>query len=424
MAASTTPGRIQDSAQDSTLAVPAAVRPAAYVAALCGLIALLDGFDTQAIGPAAKAITTSLHVPMHAFGPVFSASQIGFLVGAIVFGALGDKLGRKRVLIAMTALFGLASVGTALCPSLGWLLTLRLLTGVGLGGATPNFVSLACEFAKPERRASTVTLLWAAVPAGGMAGAFSAALILPALGWKALFLVGGLLPVALVPLLLAALPESREAAAARSAPLASTSVAELFSQGRALRTILLWLASFMTWTTLIVVAFWTPPLLQRIGWSAPAAATVLALNNAGGVVGALVTAAALARIRPTHALTAVLACAGVAIAAIALAVHQPALLTGAAVVAGFCASAAGGVMLALSSSLYPADARSTGVGWALGVGRFGSVIGPTAAGALVAKNWSTPSIYLTFAVLPVLAAVFVIALDLAVRAPASQEQPQ
>ncbi len=410
---------VASTTHDSAPAVRLPARSAAYVAGLCGLIALLDGFDTQAIGPAAKAITTTLHVKMQAFGPVFSASQIGFLIGAIVFGALGDKLGRKRVLIAMTALFGLSSLGTALSPSLNWLLALRLLTGLGLGGATPNFVSLACEFAAPRRRASTVTLLWAAVPAGGMVGAFSAALILPTLGWKALFLVGGLLPVVLVPLLIAALPESREAAVARSAP-----VSELFSQGRALRTALLWLASFMTWTTLIVVAFWTPPLLQRIGWSAPAAATVLALNNAGGVVGALVTAIALARVRPTHALAAVLLCASLAIAAIAFAVHQPALLTAAATLAGFCASAAGGAMLALSSSLYPADARATGVGWALGIGRFGSVIGPSVAGALVARNWSTPSIYLGFAVLPLLAAAFVIALDLALRAQPSLEEPR
>lgn len=412
---------VASATHDSSPTAQGPARSAAYVTGLCGLIALLDGFDTQAIGPAAKAITATLHVKMQAFGPVFSASQIGFLIGAIVFGALGDKLGRKRVLIAMTALFGLCSVGTALSPSLSWLLALRLLTGLGLGGATPNFVSLASEFAAPQRRASTVTLLWAAVPAGGMLGAFSSALILPTLGWKALFLVGGLLPVALVPLLAGALPESREAAmGARSAP-----VSELFSQGRALRTTLLWLASFMTWTTLIVVAFWTPPLLQRIGWTAPAAATVLALNNAGGVVGALVTAAALARIRPTHALAAVLLCTGMAIAAIAMAVREPALLTAAATVAGFCASAAGGAMLALSSSLYPADARSTGVGWALGVGRVGAVIGPSAAGALVARSWSTPSIYLAFAVLPLLAAGFVIALDLAVRAqPSPEEQPQ
>ena len=296
------------------------------VAGLCAGVAFLDGFDTQSLAPAAKSIADSFRIPMSAFGPIFSASQIGFLVGAFAFGPLGDRFGRKRLLGLAAVVFGLSTLATAFTASYEALFLARILAGVGLGGATPNFVALASEFSPQRLRARVVTSLWAAVPLGGMAGAFASALILPRFGWQAIFLLGGAAPVAIAALLFAALPESTEAGARSTRGAATGRLADLFGEGRTASTAWLWLASFMTWTVLIVMSFWTPPLLQRSGWSAPSAAQILALNNAGGVAGTLLLGAALTRLRPQAALVGALVGAAVFLAAMGAAVSSPALV--------------------------------------------------------------------------------------------------
>ena len=398
------------------------------VVLLCALVAFLDGFDTQAVGPAAKAISASLGVPLSAFGLVFSASQIGFVIGAMLFSTLGDRFGRKRLLVAATATFAVCSLATAVSDSLAVLLAARFIEGLGLGGASPNFVSLASEYSAPAQRARVVTSLWAAVPLGGMVAAFASSVMLPALGWRAIFIVGCAAPLALTLALVRFLPESREVTgtAAKAATQARPApIAELFTQGRAGLTVWLWLASFMTWSGLIVMAFWTPALLQRAGQSGGVAASVLGLNNAGGVVGTILVAATLTRVRPHHALTAALALSGVFLAAMGWFSADAAKLALVATLAGFFASAAGGALLAVSAASYPQDARATGVGWALGVGRIGAVAAPAATGLLVARDWPVAEVYLAIAASFLLAAASVVMLTRASRpslAPSSTSQ--
>jgi len=377
------------------------------VFALCAVVAFLDGFDTQSIGPAAPAIVAALGIKLSAFGSVFSVSQVGFLCGSLIFSAAGDRFGRRKILALSTILFALASLGTAMAGTLPVLLAARFAAGLGLGGATPNFVGLVSEFSPPELRARRVTILWAAVPFGGMAGAFASSASLQTLGWQAMFYLGCAAPLLLVPVLLKALPESTEAALGEN----GVSVRRLFAEGRAFATTWLWLASFMTWTLLISVAFWTPALLKQAGFTPPAAAAVLAFSNAGGVIGTLVIGAALGRRRPHAALLAILPAAGILVAAIGLlaggGVFVPVAV--AAALAGFFSSAAGGGILAVSASAYPGAMRATGVGWALGFGRIGSIVGPMAVGGLVAQAWPVPWIYCALA-LPALAATFFVAL--------------
>jgi AAHS family 4-hydroxybenzoate transporter-like MFS transporter len=376
--------------------------PASFtrVVALCSLVAFLDGFDTQAIGPAANSIAAELGVRTSALGAVFSASQIGFLLGALLFSTLGDRYGRKRALSAAIGIFALSTLATAFSGSYLLLVTYRILAGFGLGGATPNFVSLAAEYSPPRLRARVVTMMWAAVPLGGTTAAFTGAAIIPTLGWKTMCVLGSIAPLLLMPVLFAMLPESTEtkpdmAGSAASSPSSlAHNVAILFAPGRVATTLLLWLASFMTWMTLIVVAFWTPSLLQRAGLSGAAAASVLALNNAGGVTGILIVGAALKRLAPHQVLLFLYPAAAVFIATMGSALSSFALLVGVAVFAGVCSSAAGGAILALSANVYPADVRSTGVGWALGFGRIGSIVGPLAASVLVAREWNVARIYL------------------------------
>ncbi|HMA51688.1 MAG TPA: MFS transporter [Magnetospirillaceae bacterium] len=375
------------------------------VFALCALVAFLDGFDTQSIGPAAPAIVAALGIKLSAFGSVFSVSQVGFLCGSLIFSAAGDRFGRKKILALSTVLFALASLGTALSGTLPALLAARFVAGLGLGGATPNFVGLVSEFSLPELRARRVTILWAAVPFGGMAGAFASSAALPTLGWQAMFYLGCAAPLLLVPLLLKMLPESAEAAHKED----GVSVGRLFAQGRALATVWLWLASFMTWTLLISVAFWTPALLKQAGFTPSAAASVLAFSNAGGVIGTLIIGAAIGRYRLYTALLTIFPAAAVLVAVIGLLAGGGAFVPVAATAAaaGFFSSAAGGGILAVSASIYPGTMRATAVGWALGFGRIGSIVGPMAVGALVAQAWPVSSIYFALALPAVAATVFV-----------------
>src|SRR5258708_27191973 len=180
------------------------------VVSLCSLVAFLDGFDTQSLGPAASAITAQIGIKLSAFGLVFSASQVGFLVGALTFSALGDRFGRKRMLIIATAIFAACTLGTAAVGTYGALLGWRLLTGLGLGGATPNFISLASEFSPPAQRPRVVTIMWAAVPFGGMVGSFASAAIIPRFGWQAIFFIGCAAPLILIPVLMSVMPDAQE----------------------------------------------------------------------------------------------------------------------------------------------------------------------------------------------------------------------
>lgn len=374
---------------------------------MCSMVAFLDGFDTQSIAPAAPFIAGELGRPLSAMGAVFSASQLGFLIGAMVFGAVGDRVGRKRALLVATGAFGVASLATACVGSYELLLLCRIVAGLGLGGVTPNFVSLACEHSPPERRAQIVTMMWAAVPFGGMSGAFVSAALIPWLSWKAVFVLGGVAPVLLLPVLQRLLPESREVLAPPISSLQGSpfrTVAVLFQQQRALATLILWMISFMTWMTVVVVAFWTPTLLLRAGASTSAAASILALNNGGGVIGTLVIGSILGRVRAQRLLQMAFIAAALFIASIGSSVMVFALLALVSLLAGFFSSAVAGGILAVSANTYPTTARATGVGWALGVGRLGSIVGPLAAGVLVDGAWSVERIYVVLACPALLAA--------------------
>jgi AAHS family 4-hydroxybenzoate transporter-like MFS transporter len=383
------------------------------VLVLCALVAFLDGFDTQSIGPAAAPIADTLGVPLSAFGAVFGTTQVGFLLGAMSFSALGDRFGRRRMLVVATLLFAVASLATALSGSLTFLLASRFLSGLGLGGATPNFIGLASEFSPMASRARIVTTLWAAVPFGGMAGAFASSISLPILGWQAMFYLGFAAPVGLIPVLLAAMPESRETRWGDDAsPGTKIPVAELFSDGRALPTIWLWLASFMTWMVLVVVALWTPALMKQAGISASSAALVLAFNNGGGILGTIAMGWAVGKIRPHIALIVVFPAAAIFIAAIGwevgIAMAAPfAVVAVTSTLAGAFSSAAGGGIVGVSASAYPGAIRATGAGWAIGVGRIGSIIGPLLVGALIARGWAVPDIYLAIALPALMATGFI-----------------
>jgi AAHS family 4-hydroxybenzoate transporter-like MFS transporter len=184
---------------------------------LCGLVALLDGFDLLAIGVAAPAMAGPLHIAPNQLGAVFSAALFGLMLGAFGLGPIADRYGRRYVLISATALFGVFTLCTARAVTLQQILLFRFLAGVGLGGAMPSFISLAAEYTPRSKRHAVVGLLWSGFPLGGVMVGLLASRVIDAVGWQSLFYIGGILPLGLSMVLIRALPDSIEFLVVRGA---------------------------------------------------------------------------------------------------------------------------------------------------------------------------------------------------------------
>ncbi|NPT43058.1 MFS transporter [Paraburkholderia sp. 1N] len=404
---------------------------------LCALVALIDGFDSQLLGPAARSIALSLDLRVADFGSIFSASQVGFFIGALAFGPAADRWGRRWLLIATTSVFATFTLFTALAHSFGSLLLCRLFVGLALGGASPSFIGLAAEYLPLRRRTQFVTMLWAAVPLGGMLGAMASTALIQTAGWQASFYVGGIVPLLVALSLVFFLPESISFLVARGASpekvrsivekvargtvahvdrfivdtptLQSTPLKALFTHGRTVPTLYLWTLCFMAWMALIVVSFWTPTLIQNVGFSASAAAATLLFNNVGAVVGTVLIGSLMHRFGNFRVLTLSFFAAAWAVGALGTFTSAFSHVVISSTLAGFFLSASCAGLIAIAAGSYPVSIRSTGIGWAIGVGRIGSIVGPLLAGRLLALNWSVRDIYLALSV-PCLCAVVLVIL--------------
>lgn len=404
------------------------------VTALCAIIAMLDGFDTQAIAYVAPRIAEDWGLTPAAFGPIFAVGLLGLTVGAFLLSPAADKFGRKTIILISTVIFGLFALLTATSGTMNELLMYRFLTGIGLGAAMPNIIALTSEYAPERLRATLVTVMFCGFPLGSTLGGVLSTGLIDQFGWHSVFVVGGVLPLLLVPVLMVMLPESVRFLVAKGAPeskiapivrridpSASTaefvshlrseqaeapkgfSVAQLFTQGRAPVTGLLWVAFFMNLLVMYFLVNWLPTLLKGAGLPLSMAILSTATLNLGGVVGAIALGRLIDRFSPYIVLGAAYAASAAFIAVIALGgTHLTTLLVGAAL-SGFGVVGAQIGCNALAASVYPTAIRATGVGWALGVGRVGAIVGPLVGGALLANKWAPGSIILT-AVVPALIA--------------------
>ncbi|WP_200941419.1 MFS transporter [Caulobacter sp. Root1455] len=346
---------------------------------VCLLAAMIEGFDIQSMGVAAPRMLPALHLTPGQAGWAFSASLIGLMVGASFGGVIADRVGRRPVLTASVAAFGVFSLLTALATGFAPLLAVRFLTGLGLGGAMPMLIALASEQASPARKATMVALIAGGMPLGGAVAGLVARTPMALDDWRTIFLVGGLVPLVVAPLLYLVLPVGRPDRAAHQSGDAARA---LFGAGRWPATACLWLSYALVALTLHLLLNWLPTLLVARGLPPASAFLVSALFNLGGMSGGLAFGLVVDRSGARWPLLAGFAGLAVALVLLAGASGEP-VIAALAFAAGFLLMGGQFTLYGLTPPYYPATVRSTGVGAAVAAGRVGSILGPLAAAQLI-----------------------------------------
>ena len=407
---------------------------------LCSLVLLLDGFDTQAMGFLVPPIAEELGIPLSAFGPVLSAGLVGLMIGAMSAGPIADRWGRRWAIIVSSLVFGFFSLLTAGADSIRELITLRFLTGLGLGGAMPNVVALASEYAPKRLQPILVTAIFAGMGGGAVLASLVGGALIPIWGWRSVFYVGGVLPIALALILIKTLPESVRFLTARggdpkqvnaivrriapdlgdvrvtTGPLShapqnreALPVAQLFKEGRTAGTLLLWIPFFMNLLILYFILSWLPSLLRQAGMPVSAGITAVMVFSIGGILGALVQGPLMKAfgIFPTMVAEFLISLGLVVLASMIFSNFR--LMMATTFILGVSVQGAQAGLNVLSAMYYPTVIRSTGVGWALGIGRIGSIVGPILGGIMLSMQWTPQQIFMAGAIPAICAACAVVA---------------
>lgn len=380
----------------------------AITIALCFLVAVVEGFDIQAIGVAAPRLAPQFGLSPGEMGWIFAISNIGLVIGASIGGWLADRVGRKPVFIAAVLIFGVFTLLTTQTASFESLFVVRLCAGLGFGAALPNMMAVAAEISTPDRRAFTASIMFCGMPLGGGSSALLTQILPPDLDWRALFVVGGTFPLLLAPALYLLMPETLRRSAG-PAPRVDI-LRALFGDGRAPATLLLWLAFLPTLVILYLILNWLPTLVVAKGMDRAIAPQASLLFNFTSVAGALLCGWLVDRHDGRWPLT--IAYAGLIAALLALsqatASSSILLLSG---VAGFFLLGANYALYGVAPGYYPAAIRGTGSGASVAVGRVGSIVGPLLAGELLAGGTSASGVVAYLVPVAAVAGLAVLALS-------------
>ncbi|CAI1107021.1 MFS transporter [Serratia proteamaculans] len=408
------------------------------ILSLCFLIVLLDGFDTAVIGYIAPALREEWSLLPAQLSPAFGAGLLGLLIGSLIFGPVADAIGRKRVLLVSILIFGGGTLASAYTHSIESLTLLRLITGIGLGGAMPTCITLSSEYSPARRRMIMVTLSWSGFTAGLALGGLLAGQIIPAFGWRGVLMLGGIVPLLLLPLLAWQMPESVRfmtsspkhadrlrlvveritgkswagvAIIDEERPTQVRSpISHLFIEGRAVRTLLLWLAFFCSLFVFYQLTSWLPSILKDAGYDIVHASRIGAMVPLGGTLGAILMALLMDRVGPYRVLALSYLGAAMVVGATGYLMGDVYTLAATVFLIGFGVAGAQNGLNLVSATIYPTAARVTGVSWAMASGRFGSIVGSMLGAWMIAAAGSSEVFFIWLA-LPVLvgsAAIFLL----------------
>jgi MFS transporter, AAHS family, 4-hydroxybenzoate transporter len=397
------------------------------VAFLCALVQMCDGYDLNSVAWAVPSLIHEWHLPPSTFAMAFLWSSIGIMVGALSAGPMGDRFGRRPLLLGSLTLFGIASLLSAVVGSLSALSLLRFFTGVGIGGGFSGAAALSGDYAPHRLRATMIMATFTGAPLGGFLGGQIVALLLAQWGWRMIFVLGGIFPLALVPVLVLWLPESprflatknlspRNATLLQRLDIASAEseasdvawenpISMLFGQGYALQTVLLWIIFFCSLLNLFLFAYWMPTVLNLIGVSPAQAVSMASLRELGAIFAVLYLGLAIDRFGPERALAIHYAAGAVFIAMIALFALPNFVLCVVIFLAGMTIVGSQTGVNGACGKLYPARMRTSGIGWALGIGRLGGIVAPVLGGYLLAIGLPPTRMFLVAGLFALIAAV-------------------
>lgn len=374
-------GLSEDSSMAEVVAPAARVTNVAVTIALCLAVAVLEGFDIQAMGVVAPRLAPEFQLDPRQMGWLLSISNIGLVFGAAVGGWIADRVGRKPVFICAVIIFGAFTLATSVAPEYPLLLAARLLAGMGFGAALPNMMAVAAEISTPAKRASTAAAVFCGMPLGGGLSALVTQVLPPDTDWRTLFVIGGTLPLLLAPVLYLLLPETMQPTD-RSTSGRTPLVTALFGDGRAAPTLLLWLTFLPTLLILYLILNWLPALVVANGLERSIAPQASLAFNFASVVGALLIGQLVDRVGTRWPLVFAYAALIVALFALSNATRLAPIAFWSAA-CGFALMGANYSLYGVAASYYPQHVRGTGSGASVAVGRVGSFAGPILAGLLL-----------------------------------------
>lgn len=384
------------------------------VAALCLLTVLIDGFDTQLAAFAGPLLIREFAVKPQTLGLIFGMGMFGALLGGVILGPLGDRFGRRPLLICSLCVMSAGSMATGFAHNAYEVALLRLFTGIGLGGAIPNVIALTAEYAPPRLRSTVVSIVFNGFPLGAMLGSIIGARLLPTYGWRILFMAGGGIPLLVMLLVALLLPESPafllrsgrteeveriyrrlgdSSLGDRPEPTKQGdgaphrgSVLRLFAEGLGVSTALIWLGSLLSILCIYCTVNWLPVLITRAGLPLQTAILAVGALNIGSVIGNIILArfgdrsAAYGPTALFYVIGAIFLCI------IGVSGSSSVLMLSIAFGAGLFGFGGQLSVTTITARLYPTELRATGSGWAFAVGRVGGVIGPVFAGFLLSSG--------------------------------------
>jgi AAHS family benzoate transporter-like MFS transporter len=406
----------------------------AGILAWCALIIICDGYDLAVAGIALPSIMKEMGVTAQSAGFMVSAALFGMMFGAIFLGTIADRIGRRHAIVICLALFSVFTAGAGMSNDPYVFGAMRFLAGLGIGGVMPNVVAQMTEYSPKRIRATMVTLMFSGYAVGGMLAALLGKGLIEHHGWQSVFLAAGV-PVLLIPFILRSLPESMpflvrrnrlaelQRTLARMEPsyraqagdrfdlpvadgVQGAPIGQLFQNGRGFSTAMFWIAFFMCLFMVYALSSWLAKLMAGAGYSLGSALTFVLVLNFGAVIGAVGGGWLADRFHIKHVLVAMYLLAAVSITLLGYPVPLPVLF----VLVGLAGASTIGTQIvtyAYAGQFYPTAIRSTGIGWASGVGRSGAILAPIVIGTLVGMALPLQQNFQAMAIPAVIAAVSV-----------------
>jgi len=400
------------------------------VVGLCMFFNMLDGFDITAMAVVAGSVSAELGLAADRLGWIFSFALAGMMGGAMVLAPVADIIGRRKLIILAIALIGVSMMLTAAATTLTEFVVLRFISGLGAGAMLASQAALASEYSPDKLRAFSVAAVTSGYPLGAMMTSVIAAQVMPSWDWRGMFWFGGILTFSMVLVAWLLIPESLmylferrppgalgrinqilrrlgmepiaalpTAVAGRAEKLGfATGMLRLLHADQLKTTLTLWTAFLLCFSTLYFLMSWIPKLMEDSGFGAEAGRDAYLLFNLGGVIGIYVMGWLSTRYKLTDLICCLSVAAAIFMVVFALAPKQLNLLLALTLVVGILQQGGFTGLYSAAAKAYPTTIRSTGIGWSIGLGRFGAVVGPAAAGYLIAAGVDMSANYIIFAV--------------------------